>query len=471
MRILFHCLESSLVLLGARGACLPFVLARVNELSVFFAMCIYASTSITLTPSAFWLEVVLQQFWSWYLMATTRAPMRNVCISLCRHGPNHRSSTCGYAHSLAQLMHPVYASESYRAAFWAENVSLYYGQPSCTAQVTLLETYVHHADGDVPVWAQQFLRYSAVSRDGVSDQRDVFDLQGELCDRFCVSSVSDLFLCDSQWRQGRSAPAYPQEVVRPPWRAEATGENTVSHPPRKRRMRSEPAQASASRAQSLSILRNEGCPVADAFLVKLCAGRMRVDDIDARSLLSMDRKKFRIEQHDVEYSVEDLRDVAEDIGRGIVEAASSDFRRASYGGSSAFEGMLTHGMVGAVCYCAPVLPSSQAFFHGTSIQGLLAIMNARRIDPNKDGYVYSFREQRLCAEKGYSSFQYIGDGLFVRSCVVLHGDFTVKKGTGGPQMYLHPEEKKVRIAGFIVEVVSKGFLAQLPDVWYVSVAV
>ena len=47
----------------------------------------------------------------------------------------------------------------------------------------------------------------------------------------------------------------------------------------------------------------------------------------------------------------------------------------------------------------------------------------------------------------------------------------MKKGTDGPQMHLHPEEKKVRIAGFIVEVVPKGFLAQLPDAWYVSVAV
>ena len=145
--------------------------------------------------------------------------------------------------------------------------------------------------------------------------------------------------------------------------------------------------------------------------MKLCAGRIRVDVIDDRNTLSMNSGNFRIEQHGIEYSVEDLRDVAEDIGRGIVEASSSDFCRASYGGSSAFEGMLTHGMVGVVCYCAPDLPRSQAFFHGTSIQGLLGILNDRCVDPNKNGYVYSFRDQRLCAEKGYSSFQYIGGTL------------------------------------------------------------
>ena len=47
----------------------------------------------------------------------------------------------------------------------------------------------------------------------------------------------------------------------------------------------------------------------------------------------------------------------------------------------------------------------------------------------------------------------------------------MKKGSDGPQTHLNPEQKEVSIAGFIVEVGSKGILAELPDVWSVSVAV
>ena len=115
----------------------------------------------------------------------------------------------------------------------------------------------------------------------------------------------------------------------------------------------------------------------------------------------------------------------------------------------------------------PACAHETPYFHGTSLEGLHRIMADQSVLPSVDGHVHSFPSQDLVAEKEYSVFQYIGNGLLVRSCVVVFGDFRAKKQSTGPQM----RAATVRIAGYVVEVISARILAELHDVRHVSVAV
>ena len=67
--------------------------------------------------------------------------------------------------------------------------------------------------------------------------------------------------------------------------------------------------------------------------------------------------------------------------------------------------------------------------------------------------------------------KYIGNGLFVRCCAVLYGDFAVKKKSSGPQMCIDPRVKQAPLlAGIIVEVVTWSILQVLADADNVSIA-
>ena len=110
----------------------------------------------------------------------------------------------------------------------------------------------------------------------------------------------------------------------------------------------------------------------------------------------------------------------------------------------------------------------QQYFHGTSFGNLFRIMGHRRpvMNAEENGYVYAFRTKELTVEKEYAISEYIGNGVLARCTCILHGNFKVKRGSSGPQMYAESAE----ISGFIMEFVSPRMLQELPDIWNCSCA-
>lgn len=76
---------------------------------------------------------------------------------LCRHGPTcgmRKEGTCGYAHSLAEVLPPLETQQSYKGV-WRDGVDRFYGQSMQQAQLNRIKEYWNITpECEKPVWAR-----------------------------------------------------------------------------------------------------------------------------------------------------------------------------------------------------------------------------------------------------------------------------------------------------------------------------
>ena len=353
--------------------------------------------------------------------------MANLRISLCWHGPKHRNGDCGYAHSFADLEHPAWKRCGYPQAFWNESVSMYYGQNLSGEQRNLLAKYCWERESEdiVPDWVKEALEGPGITLSGSS--RDIFALQRELCELHEVYHVAELFHVE------------PRYAGMAPWKRQRVAPNVS-------------LVSRSSRTQESSL---EKFPMVQAYLGMLLSGAVVRQSIDERFKNAIP-KKHCMSEWDCAYSE------LSSLGKCMLHEL---FPELSY---SEFECWVRDECCFPKFRVSLGKEEGRPLFHGTSFGNLFGIMGHRRraINAGEDGYIYVFRTAGLVAEKQYAMFQYIGNGVLVRCTCMLHGNFKVKKGTSGPQLYA----ESAVVNGFIMELVSPRILQELPEVWQFSYA-
>ena len=108
-----------------------------------------------------------------------------LCTALCRHGPEHRHSSCRFAHALSELRSPIESTNTYSELWQRGAFDRFYGQRLGERQLATFCFYFRRTPScDLPQWAiglyllvhgQECLRGRAHSWDFgiVADYRDL----------------------------------------------------------------------------------------------------------------------------------------------------------------------------------------------------------------------------------------------------------------------------------------------------------
>ena len=341
-----------------------------------------------------------------------------------------------FAHSFVELQHPIYNKKGYPDSFWVESVSYFYGQNMSQSQVDLYKLYCDQTHVcDIPLWVSQY--FSQTPDKSIKGKRSVADLQQELCSIHGVSSISELLRVNDV-----------PEILSSPSTSKYFPK---AMPPKKRRLQE---------VDDASILTTVYAPIAEATLRMLCNGEYQTLDAAARMKSHMDSTSKRpfLPTHDPGYDRDQLESVAANIARKVGHGYK--YFQLTCGEALKFMPGISFcdGPASFVYAVDGFADGREVYFHGTSLQGLFGIVRSQVVNASEDGYVYAFRTLRLCIEKGYSVFEYIGNGLLVRSHCILKGNFLVKKGSNGPQMRIQTNPD---ICGYMLEVISSTVMVKM----------